>query len=51
MTKIILATKIAESSITIDCVSVVIDTGYAKEANYDPERKITTINTEFISQA
>lgn len=50
-TKIILANKIAESSITIDQVTVVIDSGYAKEARYDPVRKITTIDTEFISRA
>ena len=50
-TKIILANKIAESSITIDGVTVVIDTGLAKEATYDPVRKITTIETEFISRA
>jgi ATP-dependent helicase HrpB len=51
MTKIILATKIAESSITIDGVTVVIDTGLAKEASYDPVRQITSIDTEFISKA
>ena len=35
-TKIIVANKIAESSITINGVTVVIDTGLAKEASYDP---------------
>jgi HrpA-like RNA helicase len=51
MTKIVLATKIAESSVTINGVTVVIDTGLAKEASYDPVRKITTIDTELISKA
>lgn len=51
MTKIVLSTKIAESSVTINGVTVVIDTGLAKEASYDPVRKITTIDTELISKA
>ena len=50
-TKIIIANKIAESSITINGVTVVIDTGLAKEASYDPIRKITSIETESISKA
>lgn len=49
--KIIVANKIAESSITIDGVTVVIDSGLAKEASFDPIRKITTIDTEKISRA
>jgi HrpA-like RNA helicase len=50
-TKIIASTKIAESSVTIDKVSVVIDTGLAREATYDPVRRITSIETDFISQS
>lgn len=50
-TKIIIANKIAESSVTIDQVTVVIDSGYTKEARYDPIRKISSVNTELISRA
>jgi len=51
MTKIVISNKLAESSITINGVTVVIDTGLAKEAIYDPIRKITTLDSDFISKA
>lgn len=50
-TKIILCNKIAESSITIDGVTVVIDTGLAKESIYDATRRITIVRTDRISAA
>lgn len=49
--KIILASNIAETSITIEDVSIVIDTGRAKETSYDPYLKVGTLATVFISKA
>lgn len=49
-TKIILATNIAETSLTIDDVTVVIDSGLAKEKAYDPHTKLSYLKSTFISQ-
>jgi HrpA-like RNA helicase len=49
--KIILSTNIAETSLTIDDVSVVIDTGMVKEKVYDPHTKLSYLKTSFISKA
>ena len=49
--KIILATNIAETSLTIEDVAFVVDTGRAKEKSYDPHLKTSTLQEAWISQA
>ena len=51
MRKIILATNIAETSITIDDIAFVIDCGYIKMKNFDKELNITTLESEFVAIA
>ncbi len=47
--KIIIATNIAETSLTIEGVTAVIDSGLARIARYDGERGINTLFTESIA--
>lgn len=47
--KIIIATNIAETSLTIDGVTAVVDSGLARVARYDGARGINTLFTENIA--
>ena len=49
--KVIVSTNVAETSLTIDGVRVVIDSGLAKIARFDPYRGINTLLVEKISRA
>jgi ATP-dependent helicase HrpB len=49
--RIVLATNIAETSLTVPGVDTVIDTGLHKVARYDPARGIDSLDTERISLA
>jgi ATP-dependent helicase HrpB len=49
--KVVVATNVAETSITIDGVRLVIDSGLARVARYDANRGINTLLIERISQA
>lgn len=49
--KIVLATNIAETSLTIEGVDVVIDSGFAREPVFDPTSGMTRLHTRKISQA
>jgi ATP-dependent helicase HrpB len=49
--KVIVSTNVAETSLTIEGVRMVIDSGLAKIARFDPYRGINTLLQEFISRA
>ena len=49
--KVVVATNVAETSITIDGVRLVIDSGLARIARYDSNRGINTLLIEKISQS
>ena len=49
--KIIVATNVAETSLTIPGVRLVVDAGLARIARFDPHRGIDTLLIEKISQA
>src|SRR5687768_9987116 len=49
--KVIVSTNVAETSITIDGIRHVVDSGLARIARYDAERGIATLFVEEISRA
>ena len=49
--KIVLATAIAETSVTIDGVSVVIDSGLSRVPRFDPASGMTRLETTRVSRA
>ncbi len=51
MRKVVLATNIAETSLTIDGVRVVVDAGLARVPRFDPASGMTRLDTQRISRA
>lgn len=49
--KVVLATAIAETSLTIEGVRVVIDSGFARVPRYEPATGLTELRTVRVSQA
>jgi ATP-dependent helicase HrpB len=49
--KVVVATNVAETSLTIDGVRIVVDSGLARIPRYDPHRGINTLLVEKISRA
>jgi len=49
--KVVLATSIAETSITIDGVRIVIDSGLARVPRYEPDVGVTRLETVRVSRA
>ena len=48
---IIVATNVAEASITINTLKFIVDTGYAKVNSFNPETRLTKLNIEKIAEA
>ena len=49
--KVLFSTDVAETSLTIDGVRHVIDSGMTKESVYDPKRNVTVLETRRISKS
>ncbi len=49
--KVVLATPIAETSLTIEGVRVVVDSGYARVPQFDPKSGLSRLTTQRISAA
>ncbi|WP_316356533.1 ATP-dependent helicase HrpB [Devosia sp.] len=49
--KIVLATSIAETSLTIDGIRIVIDSGFRRVPVYEPGTGLTTLQTRRVSRA
>jgi ATP-dependent RNA helicase HrpB len=48
--RVIMATNVAETSLTVPGVSVVVDTGQVKVARYDTERGVDSLSLERVTQ-
>ncbi|KKB12806.1 ATP-dependent helicase [Devosia geojensis] len=49
--KVVLATSIAETSLTIEGVRVVVDSGFSRVPAYEPATGLTTLETRRVSRA
>src|SRR5690606_13352386 len=49
--KLVLATSIAETSLTIEGVRIVVDSGFARLPAYDPASGLTRLETRRVSRA
>lgn len=49
--KVVLATPIAETSLTIEGVGIVIDSGYARAPQFDPRTGLTRLVTQRVARA
>ncbi|KAL6758527.1 P-loop containing nucleoside triphosphate hydrolase protein [Haematococcus lacustris] len=49
--KVVLATNIAETSITIPDVTAVVDSGRSRQVGYDPLNKTKSLTQGWISQS
>jgi ATP-dependent helicase HrpB len=51
MRKVVLATDIAETSLTIESIRIVVDGGYRRKPRFDPRSGMTRLETRRVSRA
>ncbi|WP_299795532.1 ATP-dependent helicase HrpB [uncultured Shewanella sp.] len=49
--KVVLSTNVAESSLTIEGITMVVDSGYKRQASFNPRTGVTRLSLKRISQA
>ncbi|WP_107852020.1 ATP-dependent helicase HrpB [Oceanimonas marisflavi] len=49
--KVVLATNVAETSLTIEGIRMVVDSGLERQARFDPEAGLTQLQSRLIGQA
>ncbi|QSX33073.1 ATP-dependent helicase HrpB [Shewanella avicenniae] len=49
--KVVLSTNLAESSLTIEGITMVVDSGYKRQASFNPKTAVTRLSLKRISQA
>lgn len=48
---VVFCTNVAETSVTVEGVTLVVDSGFAKEDRYDAARKIKLLEKKIISES
>lgn len=48
--KVVLATNIAETSLTIECIKIVVDTGLGRASKFDPKSGLSRLETVNVTQ-
>ena len=48
--KVVLSTNIAESSVTVEDIVFVIDSGLMKEKHYNADSNVASLDCQFVSQ-
>ena len=48
---VVFSTNVSETSVTVPGVTLVVDSGLANEATYDPQRRMTVLELVRISKS
>lgn len=51
MRKVVLSTNVAESSLTIEGITLVVDSGYKRQASFNPKTAVSRLSLKRISQS